>query len=394
MGRRALTGLTYFPMDVDIHNDQKFLEALELIDPEGQNFFIRAVAENFLSRIYCKIYSAGYYLTWTHQDALEIAKSLYTTSTHLKNILNSFLQTELLSAEVFDKHSVLTSRGIQKRWLKIMSVKRRKIEIDQRFRLVDNSKKRKKTEITSEEKQDNFRRNDAKLREKHKKGVVVYGFPADQENKFGSYRVFLPTKTAFMSDMCTYLPKKTRFPFYYNTNTNSNTIVSKYYKDKNKETSEEKPITSEVIPETSVRKLNNSKNNEFLQEIPVEKCSQMFFESDFFQKTLYQLTNMFTKSGEEPEGTINRLKIWANVLVEYQISQGDLYRPMTGNTGWVGYFSNWLKKQGEAIYDYPTENYKPKSAKQYERHAVIKEGTFGGISKSKIRDFLGRSSNE
>lgn len=127
MGAKSKEGLSFFPVDINIFKDPKILMAQEIIDPEGNLPFCRFCVPYVAIRILKEVYENGYYKVWNKSICLEVVSEIGNGLTYnlLMKIINSFFEVEFLSHEMFLKYNVITSHGIQKRWLGIMKNYRR-----------------------------------------------------------------------------------------------------------------------------------------------------------------------------------------------------------------------------------------------------------------------------
>ena len=139
MGRPLKTGLDFFSTDIDMDEDDKIIDFLEKI---GTNAGIGAIWQ-----LLNAIYKQGYYLEWNnsilkklcrkkHLDRNEIEQAIeYLTGS---NMTYSQRQENpvFFNYELYKTHRILTSKGIQKRYL-IAAARRAQIIFDQRFILLD-----------------------------------------------------------------------------------------------------------------------------------------------------------------------------------------------------------------------------------------------------------------
>lgn len=115
MGRPPKEGLDYFLLDCAL--DDKF----RLIEAEfGLTGF--AVVVKLLQSIYG---GNGYYREWTEEVALLFASDCKAGGSVVSEIVSASIKRGIFDGETFEKYQVLTSRGIQKRYLE--AVKRRKV---------------------------------------------------------------------------------------------------------------------------------------------------------------------------------------------------------------------------------------------------------------------------
>ena len=115
MARPIKQGLDYFPLDVDFFNDDK----IQLIEAEfGINGTYIAI------RLLTKIYSEGYYYEWSVDKCLLLTKNIGTESVSnalVNEVVNGLIRRGIFSNSVFNQFNILTSTGIQKRFLNAIS---------------------------------------------------------------------------------------------------------------------------------------------------------------------------------------------------------------------------------------------------------------------------------
>jgi len=106
MARPQKDGLDYFSLDV--HNDDK----LDLIEAkygiEGYGIIIR---------LWKKIYSTGYWYEWTENKKLLFKKSINVDLELLDSIIDDAIHFNIFDKKMFENYQILTSNGIQKRYL-------------------------------------------------------------------------------------------------------------------------------------------------------------------------------------------------------------------------------------------------------------------------------------
>lgn len=115
MGRPLKSGLDYFPLDVEMD------DCVELIETEhGLAGF------SIIIKLWQKIYKNGYYIDWDKDVALLFARRINTEVTLINNVITSCLSRNLFNKPMYEKHKVLTSSGIQKRYVLACSSSKRK----------------------------------------------------------------------------------------------------------------------------------------------------------------------------------------------------------------------------------------------------------------------------
>jgi len=129
MARPVKQGLEYFPLDVDIHDDDK----IALISSE-----FGAIGEAIIWRLFCKIYKNGYYYSWGGDECLLFCRWAggIFVSGQVDEVVKGCLRRSIFDNRVFEMFGILTSTGIQKRYLQATS-ERKEIEIIQDYWLLD-----------------------------------------------------------------------------------------------------------------------------------------------------------------------------------------------------------------------------------------------------------------
>lgn len=125
-------GIPYFPLDVEL--DEKF----QLIEAE---FGLKGWA--VVVKLFQKIYGEdGYFCLFTTDVGLLFAQEIGVGYSFVKEITKASIQRGIFDKTMFQKYHILTSKGIQKRYFKVVS-RRERVEIDERYLIisVDNFSK-------------------------------------------------------------------------------------------------------------------------------------------------------------------------------------------------------------------------------------------------------------
>lgn len=110
--------LTFFPLDCQL--DEKF----ELVEAEfGLKGF--AVVVKLLQRIYG---GEGYYCNWTDEVALLFSRDTGLSEGAVSEIVRASVRRGIFSEQLFNAYNVLTSKGIQKRYI-YGHARKQKVEI-------------------------------------------------------------------------------------------------------------------------------------------------------------------------------------------------------------------------------------------------------------------------
>lgn len=130
MARPVKIGLDYFPLNTNIDADDK----MELIESEfGSKGFAVVI------KLFCKIYSdKGYYYDWTEKEKLLFAKRTGESVGLVDEIVKRSVKWGLFNESVFNQFHILTSAGIQSRFLEAVS-RRKRIEMFKEILLINVS---------------------------------------------------------------------------------------------------------------------------------------------------------------------------------------------------------------------------------------------------------------
>lgn len=197
MARPHKYNLQYFPLDVNFFEDHKILLIEEDFALKGSYIALRLLA---------MIYEQGYYLEWKDKFEVTIARRLGNgiSGALVMDVLKSCLKHEFFDRTLFDEHVVLSSKGIQKRWLMVMTQLRRKPEINSTFWLIDSEGTRVSSEETTspatfstqKESKGNKKKGKKSKSTVQTKGSVVPAEPSPQpiKEKFQKKKFVEPTR--------------------------------------------------------------------------------------------------------------------------------------------------------------------------------------------------------
>lgn len=149
MARPLKEGLDYFPLDVDIDQDDKIAMIEALHGAEGFAVVIKLLM---------KIYKEGYVYEWTKREQVLFARRVNVDINSVETIVNDCINEGLFNKNLYEQYNVLTSKGIQSRYLE--AVKRRKeVSFNAKYFLITDVKS-----IVGSNKIDVFTVNDDNLR--------------------------------------------------------------------------------------------------------------------------------------------------------------------------------------------------------------------------------------
>lgn len=108
MARPPKEGLDYFPLDVDVDQDDKIALIEAQYGIEGFGIVIKLMM---------KIYKTSYFYEWTEREQLLFSKRVNVDISRVNVIINDCIRWGLFDETVYKLHKVLTSKGIQRRYL-------------------------------------------------------------------------------------------------------------------------------------------------------------------------------------------------------------------------------------------------------------------------------------
>lgn len=127
MARPTKKGLDYFPLDVDIDQDDKFqlIEALHGVKGFGITI-----------KLLMRIYKEGFFYHWTETEQILFARRVNEDINTVKEVVNDCIKYSLFNSDLYDQFSVLTSHGIQARYFEAIS-RRKDVNADETYILVN-----------------------------------------------------------------------------------------------------------------------------------------------------------------------------------------------------------------------------------------------------------------
>lgn len=105
MARPQKTGIDYFPLDVDMDDRVKLIDAKFGVAGFG-----------ILIKLWQIIYDNGYYIEWTEKELLLYKNRINADINLINDVINECLKWGIFNAELYELYSILTSSGIQKRY--------------------------------------------------------------------------------------------------------------------------------------------------------------------------------------------------------------------------------------------------------------------------------------
>jgi hypothetical protein len=130
MARPQKAGLDYFPLDVDIDQDDK----VAIIEAQHG-----LVGFGIVVKLLMKIYKNGYYYSWTEKEQLLFSRGVNVDINTLNEVVSDCIKWGLFSNEVYEKENILTSNGIQLRYLEA-TTRRQAVKIKKEHLLICSDK--------------------------------------------------------------------------------------------------------------------------------------------------------------------------------------------------------------------------------------------------------------
>lgn len=138
MARPQKAGLEYFPLDVDIDSDER---VEYVIAKHGFQAF------GILIKLLMEIYRQGYYITWTERQRYVFSKRVNVDSMYAETVVSAYINEGIFEKKLFDEYGILTSHGVQARYLQA-SGRRVEVEFIEEFCLLDRKKLPKTPKIS------------------------------------------------------------------------------------------------------------------------------------------------------------------------------------------------------------------------------------------------------
>lgn len=128
MARPQKEGLDYFPLDVDMDQDDK----IALIEAR-----YGIVGFGVVIRLFMKIYKNSYFYEWTEKEQLLFSRRVNVDINVINEIINDCLKWGIFDKSMYEERKVLTSRGIQRRYLKAAD-RRQSVQISSNYMLLED----------------------------------------------------------------------------------------------------------------------------------------------------------------------------------------------------------------------------------------------------------------
>ena len=129
MARPQKEGIDYFTLDTKMDDEVKLVEAKFGISGFG-----------VLIKLCQIIYDNSYYIKWTEREQLLYSNRINADINLVIEVVNECLKWNLFNREMYSKYEILTSRGIQKRYIEATQ-RRKEVCFYQEYMLLDIQEK-------------------------------------------------------------------------------------------------------------------------------------------------------------------------------------------------------------------------------------------------------------
>ncbi|EJF50936.1 hypothetical protein YS9_0821 [Enterococcus sp. C1] len=128
MARPTKKGLDYFPLDVDFLSDLKVRRIIKACGKEAVHILVALLANIYRDE--------GYYVLWDDDLAFLVADEVGTKEGTVEELVRKAVQVKFFDKDIFDKYTVLTSKGIQNRYI-LATKERKKVELEFKYLLTN-----------------------------------------------------------------------------------------------------------------------------------------------------------------------------------------------------------------------------------------------------------------
>ncbi|MDN4525352.1 DUF4373 domain-containing protein [Fictibacillus fluitans] len=122
MARPKKEGLQYFPLDVDMDQDDK----VALIEAKhGLTGF------SIIVKLFMKIYKNGYFYEWTAKEQLLFSSRINMELSTIEEVIEDCISWGVFNRDLLERYEILTSKGIQERYAEATARRKEVVYIDE-----------------------------------------------------------------------------------------------------------------------------------------------------------------------------------------------------------------------------------------------------------------------
>lgn len=116
MGRTLKKGFEYFPFDTNFFQDIRIRKLIRYQSGRAVTIYVSLL---------CIIYNNGYYIEWDDEVPFVVAEQSNFEESYILEVIKCCIEIGLFSKQMFYAHKVLTSKGIQERYMEINKSRKR-----------------------------------------------------------------------------------------------------------------------------------------------------------------------------------------------------------------------------------------------------------------------------
>lgn len=358
-GRPKTLGLKYYPLHASIFSSKKMSDAEDILDPTGEAPHKRLLMDKFVTRFFSEIFSRGYFMPWNDEEEAAMCGRIGNgvNRLFLKLYLNAMLASGILNVDMYRKYNILTSRGIQQKWLEISKlINRHKPTIEEEYFIPSdkNDFLRDGTRVSS-------RINKGKSKNKpdvNSKSTVIHT-PESLNNEITPQETAVPSGNNLGSSY-----NQPGFPYSTTAVNNKDLSSNSIIEEEEKNVPQETPVTSGInannskfhqeetgsipnepkfIPqETIVYSLTNypkiPSSTVGSKEYSLEVCMYNYLYNKQYEMTRNQhMINLGTK-----DWSIEHLEAFCEAFNRSLRTKAIAEYPFHGKGGWCSNFKNWV----------------------------------------------------
>jgi DNA replication protein DnaD len=122
MARPKKEGLDYFPLDVDMDQDDK----IALIEAKHG-----LIGFSIVVKLLMKIYKNSYFYKWSEKEHLLFSSRINVDINSISEVINDCINWGLFDEKNYKNYSILTSKGIQERYVEAISRRKEVVFIEE-----------------------------------------------------------------------------------------------------------------------------------------------------------------------------------------------------------------------------------------------------------------------
>lgn len=142
MARPIKKGLDYFNMDVSFYRDIKLRKLIRRKDGKALSVYVVLLAI---------IYEDGYYINYDEDLPFVLSEILGYEEDTISDVISYCIEVGLFDKQLYEQYNILTSHGIQERYVMVHTQCKHKYRIENTYCLLNTGISSEKTSVSSEE---------------------------------------------------------------------------------------------------------------------------------------------------------------------------------------------------------------------------------------------------